>query len=79
MNNSRENLEVFCFYLFKNKRVPTIIYIKKMKAIYMNWTDVKITKEKIDDFFNSIDMDAVAKNIDAMLDQLDQEKCPDKS
>lgn len=45
----------------------------------MNWNDVKITKERIDDFFNSIDTDALAKNIDAMLDQLDQEKCPDKS
>lgn len=40
----------------------------------MSWTDVKITKEKIDDFFNSIDTDALAKNVDAMLDQLDQEK-----
>ena len=45
----------------------------------MSWTDVKITKEKIDDFFNSIDMDAVAKNVDEMLDQLDQEKYLNKS
>ena len=45
----------------------------------MSWTDVKITKEKIDDFLNSIDTDALSKNVDAMLDQLDQEKCHDKS
>ena len=45
----------------------------------MSWTDVKITKEKINDFFNSIDTDVLAKNVDAMLDQLDQEKCPNKS
>ena len=45
----------------------------------MSWTDVKITKEKIDDFFNSIDTDALAKNVNAMLDQLDQEKYLDKS
>ena len=45
----------------------------------MSWTDIKITKEKINDFFNSIDTDALAKNIDAMLDQLDQEKYHDKS
>ena len=45
----------------------------------MSWTNVKITKEKINDFFNSINTDVLAKNIDAMLDQLDQEKCPDKS
>ena len=38
----------------------------------MSWDDVKITKERIDDFFNSIDTDALAKNIDAMLDQLDK-------
>lgn len=34
----------------------------------MSWTDVKITKEKIDDFLNSINTDILAKNIDAMLD-----------
>lgn len=45
----------------------------------MSWNDVKITKERIDDFFNSIDTDALAKNVDAMLDQLDQEKYLDKS
>lgn len=45
----------------------------------MSWNDVKITKEKIDDFLNSIDTDILAKNVDAMLDQLDQEKCPNKS
>lgn len=45
----------------------------------MNWNDVKITKERIDDFLNSIDTDILAKNVDAMLDQLDQEKCPNKS
>lgn len=45
----------------------------------MSWNDIKITKEKIDDFLNSIDTYALAKNVDAMLDQLDQEKCPDKS
>ena len=45
----------------------------------MSWTDVKITKEKIDNFFNSIDIDILAKNIDTMLDQLDQEKYLDKS
>lgn len=44
----------------------------------MSWNDVKIIKERIDDFFNSIDMDAVAKNVDAMLEQLDQEKYLDK-
>ena len=38
----------------------------------MSWDDVKITKERIDDFFNSIDTDALAKYIDAMLDQLDK-------
>ena len=37
----------------------------------MSWNDVKIT--------NSIDTDILAKNVDAMLDQLDQEKCPNKS
>lgn len=45
----------------------------------MSWSNIKITKEKIDDFLNSIDTDVLAKNVDAMLDQLDQEKCPDKS
>lgn len=45
----------------------------------MSWTDIKITKEKIDDFFNSIDTNILAKNIDAMLDQLDKEKCHNKS
>lgn len=45
----------------------------------MSWTNVKITKEKINDFFNSIDTDILAKNVDAMLDQLDQEKYLDKS
>lgn len=45
----------------------------------MRRTDVKITKEKIDDFLNSIDTNILAKNVDAMLDQLDQEKCPNKS
>lgn len=38
----------------------------------MSWTNIKITKEKIDNFFNSIDTDALAKNVDAMLDQLDK-------
>lgn len=45
----------------------------------MSWNNIKITKEKIDDFFNSIDTNILAKNVDAMLDQLDQEKCPDKN
>lgn len=45
----------------------------------MSWTNIKITKESVDNFFNSIDTDALAKNVDAMLDQLDQEKCPDKN
>lgn len=45
----------------------------------MSWNDVKITKESVDNFLNSIDTDVLAKNIDAMLDQLDQEKCPNKS
>lgn len=45
----------------------------------MSWSNIKITKERIDDFFNSIDTDALSKNVDAMLDQLDQEKCPNKS
>lgn len=45
----------------------------------MSWTNVKITKEKINDFFNSIDTDILAKNVDAMLDQLDQKKYPDQS
>lgn len=44
----------------------------------MSWTDIKITKEKIDDFFNSINTDILVKNVDAMLDQLEQEKCPNK-
>lgn len=38
----------------------------------MSWNNIKITKEKIDDFFNSIDTDILAKNVDAMLDQLDK-------
>lgn len=44
----------------------------------MSWTNIKITKEKIDDFLNSIDTDALVKNVNTMLDQLDQEKCPNK-
>ena len=44
----------------------------------MSWNNIKITKEKIDDFLNSIDTDALSKNVDAMLDQLDQEKYLDK-
>lgn len=82
MNNSCENLEAprgFLFYIFKNKKISSIIYVYKKETIYMSWTNVKITKEKINDFFNSIDTDILAKNVDAMLDQLDQEKYLDKS
>ena len=31
-------------------------------------TDIKITKKSVEDFFNSIDTDILAKNVDAMLD-----------
>lgn len=34
----------------------------------MSWSNIKITKEKIDDFLNSINTDVLAKNVDAMLD-----------
>lgn len=34
----------------------------------MSWTDIKITKKSVEDFFNSIDTDILAKNVDAMLD-----------
>lgn len=45
----------------------------------MSQSNIKITKAKINDFLNSINANILAKNVDAMLDQLDQEKCPDKS
>lgn len=45
----------------------------------MSWTNIKITKKSVDNFLNSIDRDALAKNVDAMLNQLDKGKCHDKS
>ena len=61
----------------KIKKFLLLYVLKKGDDLY-ELDRCKNYKEKIDDFFNSIDMDAVAKNVDAMLDQLDQEKCPNK-
>lgn len=75
MNNSHENLEAprgFFVFIYLKINEFLLLYILKKETIYMSWTDVKITQEKIDNFFNSINTDALAKNVDAMLDQLDK-------
>lgn len=40
----------------------------------MSWDDVNVTSESVEDFYNSIDIDALSHNIDLILDAKNEKK-----